>query len=47
MKGLYNIAKDCRDYIEFVTICIHGVFKNDDKTPDGADWGEADLDRNE
>ena len=40
-EGLYNIAKDCRDYIEFLQY-IHGVFKND-ATPDGADWGEADL----
>ena len=41
-EGLYNIAKDCRDYIEFLQY-IHGVFEND-ATPDGADWGEADLD---
>ena len=40
-EGLYNIAKDCEDYPEFLQY-IHGVFKND-ATPDGADWGEADL----
>ena len=40
-EQLYNIAKDCEDYPEFLQY-IHGVFKND-ATPDGADWGEADL----
>ena len=40
-EGLYNIAKDCEDYPEFLQY-IHGVFNND-ATPDGADWGEADL----
>ena len=40
-EGLYNIAKDCEDYPEFLQY-IYGVFEND-ATPDGADWGEADL----
>jgi len=40
-QGLYEIAKDCRDYPEFLQY-IYGVFEND-ATPDGADWGEADL----
>ena len=38
---IYNLAKACRDYKEFLfemqTMC--GFFE----TPDGADWGEADL----
>ena len=38
---IYNLAKACRDYNEFLfqmqTMC--GFFE----TPDGADWGEADL----
>ena len=40
-EGFYNIARECRDYIEFLNemqmIGSHA-------TPDGADWGEADLD---
>ena len=40
-QGLYEIAKECRDYPEFLQY-IYGVFEND-ATPDGADWGEADL----
>ena len=37
----YQIARECTDYIEFLnemqSIGSHA-------TPDGADWGEADLD---
>ena len=40
-QGLYECAKECRDYPEFLQY-IYGVFEND-ATPDGADWGEADL----
>ena len=40
-ESFYNIARECRDYIEFLNemqmIGSHA-------TPDGADWGEADLD---
>ena len=41
-ETLYEIARGCRNYIEFLGF-INGVFIND-ATPDGADWGEADLD---
>ena len=38
----YNIAKDCNDYIDFLfemqAMC--GFYS----TPEGADWGEANLD---
>ena len=40
-QGLYECAKECRDYPEFLQY-IYGVFEND-ATPDGADWGEANL----
>ena len=40
--SIYNIASVCKDYAEFLFemqfMC--GFFE----TPDGADWGEADLD---
>ena len=39
---IYNLAKACRDYNEFLfeiqTMCGFSA------TPDGADWGEANLD---
>ena len=40
-ESFYNIARECRDYIEFLNeIQMIGSHA----TPDGADWGEADLD---
>ena len=40
-ETLYNLAKLCKDYTEFLfemqVICGFSA------TPDGADWGEADL----
>ena len=39
-EGFYNMAKDCRDYGEFVNY-ITEVYM--DKTPDGAKWNEADF----
>jgi len=40
-ESIYNIAKDCNDYIDFLfemqAMC--GSFA----TPDGADWGEANI----
>ena len=37
----YNIAKDCRDYMDFLyeMQSMIGSFA----TPDGADWGEANI----
>ena len=37
----YNIAKDCKDYMDFLyeMQAMIGSFA----TPDGADWGEANL----
>ena len=41
-ESIYNIAKDCNDYIDFLfemqAMC--GFYS----TPEGADWGEANLD---
>ena len=41
-QTIYNIAKDCNDYIDFLfemqAMC--GFYS----TPDGADYGEANLD---
>ena len=41
-QSIYNIAKDCNDYIDFLfemqAMC--GFYS----TPEGADWGEAYLD---
>jgi len=41
-ESIYNIAKDCNDYIDFLfemqAMC--GFYS----TPDGADYGEANLD---
>ena len=41
-EPIYNIAKDCNDYIDFLfemqAMC--GFYS----TPDGADYGEANLD---
>ena len=38
----YNIAKDCKDYLDFLyeMQAMIGSFA----TPDGADWGEANID---
>ena len=40
-ESIYNIAKDCNDYIDFLfeiqAMC--GFYS----TPDGADWGEANI----
>ena len=40
-EGFYNIAKDCRDYMDFLyeMQAMIGSFA----TPDGADWGEANI----
>ena len=37
----YNIAKDCKDYLDFLyeMQAMIGSFA----TPDGADWGEANI----
>ena len=37
----YNIAKDCKDYMDFLYEMQYmiGSFA----TPDGADWGEANI----
>ena len=39
--GFYNIAKDCKDYMDFLyeMQAMIGSFA----TPDGADWGEANI----
>jgi len=39
-QGLYNLAKDCVDYIDFINNCLEFGLK---KTPDGAEWDEADV----
>ncbi len=39
-QGFYGMAKDCRDYGEFVDY-VKEVYM--DKTPDGAKWDEADY----
>ncbi len=40
-EGFYNIAKDCKDYMDFLfeMQSMIGSFA----TPDGADWGEANI----
>ena len=40
-EGFYNIAKDCKDYMDFLyeMQAMIGSFA----TPDGADWGEANI----
>ena len=40
-EGFYNIAKDCKDYLDFLyeMQAMIGSFA----TPDGADWGEANI----
>ena len=42
-ETLYNLAKVCKDYNEFLfeMQCMCGFFE----TPDGADYGEADYDQ--
>ena len=39
--GFYSIAKDCKDYMDFLyeMQAMIGSFA----TPDGADWGEANI----
>ena len=39
--GFYSIAKDCKDYMDFLyeMQAMIGAFA----TPDGADWGEANI----
>ena len=39
-EGFYNLAKDYRNYGDFVN-CIKEIYM--DKTPDGAKWDEADF----
>ena len=40
-QGFYNIAKDCENYADFLyeMQAMIGSFA----TPDGADWGEANI----
>ena len=40
-ESIYNIAKDCKDYMDFLYEMQYmiGSFA----TPDGADWGEANI----
>ena len=38
-EGLYNMARNCVDYIDF----INNVIDLLPKTPDGAIWDEADV----
>ena len=38
-QGLYNMARNCVDYIDF----INNVIDLLPKTPDGAIWDEADV----
>ena len=40
-EGFYNVARECRDYIQFMDIMRE---IGSDKTPDGARWDDADLD---
>ena len=40
-EGLYNIARDCDSWFDFI-ICMQDLGMN--KTPDGAKWTEADYD---
>ena len=39
--GFYSIAKDCKDYMDFLyeMQAMIGAFA----TPDGGDWGEANI----
>jgi len=41
-QGFYSIAKDCKNYADFLyeMQAMIGSFA----TPDGADWGEANID---
>ena len=39
--GFYSIAKDCKDYIDFLYE-MHSMIGSF-ATPDGADWGEANI----
>ena len=38
-EGLYNMARNCVDYIDFINNVIDFL----PKTPDGAKWDEADV----
>ena len=38
-EGLYHMAKNCVDYIDFINNVIDFL----PKTPDGAIWDEADV----
>ena len=38
-EGLYNMARNCVDYIDFINNVIDFL----PKTPDGAIWDEADV----
>ena len=41
-EGFYSIAKECKTYTEFMEeMVLIGIYPH--ATPDGADWGEADL----
>ena len=39
--GFYNIAKDCKDYMDFLYEMQAMIVSF--ATPDGADWGEANI----
>ena len=39
-EGLYNMARNCVDYIDYINNVIDFL----PKTPDGAKWTEADYD---
>ena len=43
-QWLYDIAKECVDYKEFLHEVLYMVGMENDATQDGADWGEANLD---
>lgn len=43
-QWLYDIAKECVDYKEFLQEVLYMVGMENDATQDGADWGEANLD---
>ena len=38
-QGLYNMARNCVDYVDFINNVIDFL----PKTPDGAIWDEADV----
>ena len=40
-EGFYNLARDCRDYNQFLDFMRE---IGSDKTPDGVRWDDADLD---